>query len=112
MTDRVNMRMVGVPESGFQHWASQFIAKGYRVAKVDQLENSMGKTLREKDKKKEKVIRRELSAVLTAGTLVDGGMLTSDMSTYCMSIKESGHDYGIAFVGTHRFFYNSRYGNK
>jgi DNA mismatch repair protein MSH6 len=28
LTDRVNMRMVGVPESAFEHWAAQFIAKG------------------------------------------------------------------------------------
>jgi DNA mismatch repair protein MSH6 len=75
---------------------------GYKVAKVDQLENAMGKSLRERESvsKKDKVIRRELTAVLTNGTLIDGGMLTSDMSTYCMCIKESsGGNYGISFVG-------------
>jgi DNA mismatch repair protein MSH6 len=29
LTDRVTMRMVGVPESSFEYWAAQFIAKGY-----------------------------------------------------------------------------------
>lgn len=29
LTDRVNMRMVGVPESSFGFWASKFVAKGY-----------------------------------------------------------------------------------
>lgn len=28
LTDRVNMRMVGVPESSFEYWAAKFIAKG------------------------------------------------------------------------------------
>ena len=28
LTDRTNMRMVGVPEMSFNHWASQFVAKG------------------------------------------------------------------------------------
>jgi DNA mismatch repair protein MSH6 len=28
MTDRVNMRMVGVPERSFNIWAGKFIAKG------------------------------------------------------------------------------------
>jgi DNA mismatch repair protein MSH6 len=28
MTDRVNMRMVGVPESSFHYWAAQFVARG------------------------------------------------------------------------------------
>jgi DNA mismatch repair protein MSH6 len=35
----------------------------------------------------EKVIRRQLTSILTAGTIVDGGLLTDEMSTYCMSIK-------------------------
>jgi DNA mismatch repair protein MSH6 len=43
------------------------------------MENAVGKAIREKEstKKEEKIIRRELSSVLTAGTLVDGGLLTS-----------------------------------
>lgn len=34
--DRVNMRMAGIPEVSFEHWASKFIALGYKVAKVEQ----------------------------------------------------------------------------
>ncbi|ORX76754.1 DNA mismatch repair protein Msh6 [Anaeromyces robustus] len=90
MTDRVNMRMVGVPEASFEQWASQFVAKGYKVAKVDQMETALKKSMnaRNSKSKEEKVIKRELSQVLTAGTLVDSGFLTNDMSAYCMSIKE------------------------
>ncbi|KAJ3341413.1 DNA mismatch repair protein msh6, partial [Kappamyces sp. JEL0680] len=71
LTDRVNMRMVGVPESSFHHWASQFIARGYKVAKVEQMENAVGKQIRDKQsaKREEKIIRRELTSVLTTGTL-------------------------------------------
>ncbi|KAJ3219395.1 DNA mismatch repair protein msh6 [Clydaea vesicula] len=111
LTDRTNMRMVGVPESSFEHWAAQFVAKGYKVAKVEQMENSISKGLRERNdnsnSRKEKVIRRELTQVLTGGTLIDSGMLTDDMSTYCMAIKEKiGIEvnaepiYGICFVDT------------
>ncbi|KAF2859047.1 DNA mismatch repair protein Msh6 [Piedraia hortae CBS 480.64] len=106
LTDRVNMRMVGVPEASLDHWANQFVAKGFKIAKVDQMETALGKDLRERDKgkKEDKVIRRELSSVLTAGTLVDGSMLTDDMATYCAAIKESEVDgmpaFGIAFVDT------------
>ena len=111
LTDRVNMRMVGVPEMSLDHWANQFVAKGYKIARVDQKESALGKEMRERDGKKpgkaakeDKVIRRELACVLTAGTLVDGGMLQDDMSTYCVSIKESTMDdlpaFGIAFVDT------------
>ncbi|KAL9611882.1 MAG: hypothetical protein Q9167_003496 [Letrouitia subvulpina] len=111
LTDRVNMRMVGVPEMSLDHWANQFVARGYKIARVDQRETALGKEMRERDGKKpgkpakeEKVIRRELASVLTAGTLVDGGMLQDDMSTFCVSIKESEQEglpaFGIAFVDT------------
>lgn len=111
LTDRVNMRMVGVPESSLDHWANQFVAKGFKIARVDQMESALGKDMRErgekaggKPKKEEKVIRRELASVLTAGTLVDGGMLQDDMSTFCAAIKETECDglpaFGIAFVDT------------
>lgn len=107
LTDRVNMRMVGVPESSLDMWASQFIAKGYKIARVDQKETALGKEMREKgtkNGKEEKIIRRELACVLTGGTLVDGSMLQDDMATYCVAIKESTEDgkpcFGISFVDT------------
>ncbi|KFH47352.1 DNA mismatch repair protein-like protein [Hapsidospora chrysogenum ATCC 11550] len=108
MTDRVNMRMVGVPESSLDHWVNQFIAKQYKVARVDQMETNLGKEMRERQdktgKKADKVITRQLACVLTAGTLVDGGMLQDDMAAYCVAIKESVVDdmpaFGVAFVDT------------
>ncbi|KAI5458256.1 DNA mismatch repair protein msh6 [Mariannaea sp. PMI_226] len=116
MTDRVNMRMVGVPESSLDYWVNQFIAKQYKVARVDQKETNLGKEMREREqkgKKVDKVITRELACVLTAGTLVDGGMLQDDMASYCLAIKESIVDdlpaFGIAFAdtATGKFFLSS-----
>ncbi|WYZ43814.1 hypothetical protein EsH8_VII_000250 [Colletotrichum jinshuiense] len=116
LTDRVNMRMVGVPESSLDMWVNQFVAKGYKVARVDQMESALGKEMRERDdttakgKKADKIIRRELACILTGGTLVDGSMLQDDLATYCASIKESTIDgkptFGIAFVdcATGQFF--------
>ncbi|KAI2783916.1 DNA mismatch repair protein Msh6 [Daldinia loculata] len=114
LTDRVNMRMVGVPETSLDMWVNQFIAKGYKVARVDQMETALGKEMRErgdaKSKKQDKIIRRELACILTGGTLVDGSMLQDDMATYCVAIKESVVDdhpaFGIAFVdaATGQFF--------
>ncbi len=81
-------------------------AKNYKVAKVEQMENATGKSIREREsnKKKENIIRRELTSILTAGTLVDGGLLVNDLSTYCMAIKEQlvgerGQvHFGVCFV--------------
>ncbi|KAJ9640182.1 DNA mismatch repair protein msh6 [Knufia peltigerae] len=133
LTDRVNMRMVGVPESSLGLWANQFVAKGFKIARVDQQESKLAKDMRERaekdasedsmsgfggrkgaskgakggsaaSKKDDKVIKRELACVLTAGTLVDGTMLQDDMATYCVAIKEAEVDglpsFGVAFVDT------------
>jgi DNA mismatch repair protein MSH6 len=114
LTDRVNMRMVGVPESSLDMWVNQFVAKGYKVARVDQMESALGKEMRERDgavsKKQDKIIRRELACVITGGTLVEGSMLQDDMATFCAAIKESTINgkpaFGIAFVdaATGQFF--------
>jgi DNA mismatch repair protein MSH6 len=114
LTDRVNMRMVGVPEMSLDHWANQFVAKGYKIARVDQCESALGKEMREREdsqgppakgsKKPDKIIKRELACVLTRGTLVEGSMLQDDMATFCVAIKESTVDelpaFGISFVDT------------
>ena len=57
---------------------------------------------KKKPTKDDKIIKRELACVLTAGTLVDGTMLQEDMATYCVAVKESEVDdlpaFGVAFV--------------
>ncbi|KAA8913009.1 muts domain V-domain-containing protein [Sphaerosporella brunnea] len=107
LTDRVNMRMVGVPEASLHEWVNKFIAMGYKVARVDQCESALGKEMREKGGKpgkEDKIIRRELACVLTGGTLVDEAMLQDEMSTYCVAIKEDADgetpSFGITFVDT------------
>jgi DNA mismatch repair protein MSH6 len=89
LTDRVNMRMVGVPEASFDFWAAKFVAANYKVARVDQLEKAVGKSMRERqgEGRDEKIVRRELTAILTSGTLTDPGLLATPMATYCMAIK-------------------------
>ncbi|KAF5093221.1 hypothetical protein D0Z03_002501 [Geotrichum reessii] len=98
---RANMKLAGVPEMSFDYWAAAFIAKGYKVARVDQVETKLAKEMRESGNKKEdKVIRRELTCVLTGGTLVDDAMLVNEMSTYCMSVKQDENRFAVAFVDT------------
>ncbi|KAJ2714892.1 DNA mismatch repair protein msh6 [Coemansia spiralis] len=111
LTDRVNMRMAGVPESSFDHWVAQFLAKGHKVARVDQMESRLAKEMRERGtaKKGDSLVVRELTGVLTAGTLVDPSLLTQDLATYCMAVVEATDDgggaagatsFGVAFVDT------------
>lgn len=102
---RANMKLAGIPEMSFDYWAREFISAGYKVARVDQKESLLAKEMRGGGSKEEKVIKRELTGVLTGGTLTDLNMITDDMATYCLSIKEdkiSDNEikFGIAFVDT------------
>ncbi|GAA5847718.1 hypothetical protein JCM3766R1_000742 [Sporobolomyces carnicolor] len=104
LTDRVKMAMVGVPESSFDFWAAKFLAQGYKVGRVDQSETALGAEIRNKDAKAaggkgkakpgggKEIVRRELKSVLTSGTIVDGTMLTDDMSNHCVAVKEELSD--------------------
>ncbi|EGW32474.1 mismatch repair ATPase MSH6 [Spathaspora passalidarum NRRL Y-27907] len=102
---RANMKLAGIPEMSFEYWAKEFISHGYKVAKVDQKESLLAKEMRGGSTKEEKIIKRELTGILTGGTLTDLDMISDDMSTYCLSIKEEEKDdgskiFGVAFVDT------------
>ncbi|CUM46158.1 unnamed protein product [Debaryomyces fabryi] len=102
---RANMKLAGIPEMSFDYWAKEFINLGYKVARVDQKETLLAKEMRGGSTKEEKIIKRELTGVLTGGTLTDLNMISDDMSIYCLSIKEEQLDdgskvFGIAFVDT------------
>lgn len=102
---RANMKLAGIPEMSFEYWAKEFIDHGYKVAKVDQKETLLAKEMRGGSTKEEKIIKRELTGILTGGTLTDLNMINDDMSVYCLSIREEVLDngcklFGIAFVDT------------
>lgn len=97
---RANMKLAGIPEMSFEYWAKEFISHGYKVAKVDQKESLLAKEMRGGGTKEEKIIKRELTGVLTGGTLTDMNMISDDMSTYCLSIKQFDNWFGVAFVDT------------
>lgn len=74
-----------------------------QVGRVDQAETAIGADLRRQDASKEqgkgskakskgsnepKIVHRELKTVLTTGTIVDGQLLTDDLSDHCIAIKE------------------------
>ncbi|GBE83778.1 DNA mismatch repair protein [Sparassis crispa] len=101
LTQRVKMSMVGVPEMSFNFWAAKFLAKGYKVGRVDQAETALGAEMRlaadkktgkgragAEDKGKDKIVRRELNKVYTNGTLVDPELLTDEQAGHCVSIRE------------------------
>nr|WJN24935.1 mismatch repair protein [Tranzscheliella williamsii] len=91
LTDRVKMKMVGVPEASFETFAAKFLALGYKVGRVDQTETAVAKGMRVGERSRgggSEIVNRELRHVLTSGTIVDASSLPDDLNSYCVAIKE------------------------
>eukprot|EP01117_Protostelium_nocturnum_P001422 TRINITY_DN1172_c0_g1_i3.p1 TRINITY_DN1172_c0_g1~~TRINITY_DN1172_c0_g1_i3.p1 ORF type:complete len:979 (-),score=309.18 TRINITY_DN1172_c0_g1_i3:1348-4284(-) len=91
VSNRVNMRMAGVPESHYIPYSSKLVSMGYKVGRVDQLETAIGKEKRQKTggakKATDDIIRRELTKIYTAGTLVDEGLINSSSAAWLLVLK-------------------------
>ena len=112
VTDRVNMKMAGVPEASLELWLQRFIDAGHKVVVVRQLENQIGREIRKKSGDVEtpskgtedsSIIRREVACVLTSATVTDPQMMSSDFSTFVMSLNHNeAHagksTFGVVFI--------------
>lgn len=81
----------GFPEKNFSINVEKLARKGYRVLVVEQTETPEQLELRRKEKgSKDKVVKREICAVVTKGTLTEGEMLSANPdASYLMAVTES-----------------------
>ncbi|XVF32881.1 hypothetical protein REPUB_Repub17cG0121200 [Reevesia pubescens] len=81
----------GFPERNFSMNVEKLARKGYRVLVVEQTETPEQLELRRKEKgAKDKVVKREICAVVTKGTLTEGEMLSTNPDpSYLMAVTES-----------------------
>ncbi len=89
--------MCGVPHHAAEIYISRLIAKGYKVAICEQLEDP---------KKAKGIVKRGVIRVVTPGTLVDSNMLEERKNNYIMSIYKTGIYYGISIcdISTGEFY--------
>jgi len=80
--------MCGVPYHAAEQYIQRLLRKGYRVALCEQMEDP---------KLTKKIVRREVTRVLTPGTVVDSG-LGAEQSNWLASVCTSGSG-GAACVG-------------
>lgn len=106
----------GFPEIAYSKMSSQLVAKGYRVARVEQTETpDMLKERNSSLAKKAKVVRREVCSLLSIGTntvsFLDARISSREQATarYLLALKESqdnnsyGHHPANGAVMTIRF---------
>src|SRR5579862_9318442 len=81
--------MCGVPYHSAEGYIARLIGRGYRVAICDQVEEAgQGK----------KLVRREVTRIVTPGTATDAHLLRSHESNYLAAVVKSATRAGIAYV--------------
>ncbi|EKX54504.1 Msh6 mismatch repair muts-like protein, meiosis and mitosis [Guillardia theta CCMP2712] len=104
LTDRVKMRMCGIPEGQFSTYATRLVARGFKVGRVEQMEtlNAMQKRAKSNGVKQGSLVcERELCQILTQGTLVDESMLSSPQANYMLTVSvesQSSTHMGICLL--------------
>src|SRR5271170_70363 len=81
--------MCGVPYHAAEGYIAKLIGRGYRVAICDQMEEAgPGK----------KLVRREVTRIVTPGTATDAHLLRSHENNYLAAVARSGGRAGLAHV--------------
>lgn len=81
--------MCGVPFHSYENYVARLIAKGYKVAICEQMEDaSQAKGL----------VKRDIIRVITPGTVIESSMLQDDKNNYICSIYKSKAGAGICFA--------------
>src|ERR1035441_4587171 len=81
--------MCGVPYHAAEGYVARLINKGYRVAICDQMElAAAGK----------KLVKREITRIVTPGTATDAHLLRSHENNYLAAIARAGGRMGLAYV--------------
>ena len=79
--------MCGVPHHAAEIYISKLIAKGYKVAICEQLEDP---------KTAKGIVKRGVIRVVTPGTVIESNMLEEKKNNYIMAIYKTGIFFGIA----------------
>jgi DNA mismatch repair protein MutS len=85
----VAIPMCGVPYHAAEGYIARLIRKGYRVAICDQMEDP---------RFAKKLVKREVTRVVTPGTAVDSHVLEPRENNYLAALAEKGGAAGIAFA--------------
>ena len=104
--DGEKMPLAGVPLHAADGYVARLVGKGYRVAICDQVEDP---------KTAKGIVKRDVTRVITPGTLIDPAMLKSPGARYLMAIAPDRKGaVGLAFldVSTGEFFVSSGSGER
>jgi DNA mismatch repair protein MutS len=82
--------MSGVPHHAWERHATLLVEKGYAVVICDQVEDAAEAAGR--------LVRREVTRILTPGTLLEEGMLNKSRNNYLAAVVIAGNHWGLAYA--------------
>ncbi len=88
LTKRAGIPMAGIPHHAMQNYLSRLLNAGVKVAIAEQMEDP---------KLAKGIVKREVTRIITPGTICEGDILASGKSNFLVGIIESKKgEYGIA----------------
>ncbi|AFY34585.1 DNA mismatch repair protein MutS [Calothrix sp. PCC 7507] len=81
--------MTGVPHHAWERYTTMLVEKGYAVVICDQVEDSADAI---------GLVRREVTRILTPGTLLEEGMLKSSRNNYLAAVVIASNHWGLAYA--------------
>jgi DNA mismatch repair protein MutS len=84
--------MTGVPHHALERYCAMLVEKGYAIAICDQVEDA------EIAAAQHRQVRREVTRVLTPGTLLDDGMLQARRNNFLAAVVIAGNHWGLAYA--------------
>lgn len=89
LTKRQDIPMSGVPFHTCETYIDKLVAKGYRVAVAEQVEDP---------KKAKGLVKREVVRVVTPGTVINSSLLSEKSNNFFASLAQAGQIFGLAFL--------------
>ena len=81
--------MTGVPHHAWERYTTQLVEKGYAVVICDQVEDSADAI---------GLVKREVTRILTPGTLLEEGMLKASRNNYIAAVVIAVNYWGLAYA--------------
>ena len=89
LTQRQGTPMCGVPYHAYEQYVDKLLARGHKVAIAEQTEDpKMAKGL----------VKREISRIVSPGTVVNSQLLNEKKNNYIASITQIGSIFGLSFL--------------
>jgi DNA mismatch repair protein MutS len=89
LTKRQDIPMAGVPFHSSETYIDRLVAKGYRVAIAEQMEDPRAV---------KGIVKREIVRIITPGTVVNSSLLSDKSNNFLAAVSQVGETYGLSVL--------------